>query len=91
MSEENNYIGNLSSLVKTISMLIAGAVIGVLVNFGLNLSIDTATLSGVIGSIIWLGISYIDMRYPNTIFPQKTETPTEPEVEDLDVGEEDGC
>ena len=91
MSDMNSYIGNLSSLVKTISMLIAGAVIGVLLNFGLKLPIDTATLSGVIFSLLWLGLSYIDMRYPNTIFPKKTETPTEPEVEDLDVGEEDGC
>ena len=88
MSEENNYIGNLSSLVKTISMLIAGAVIGLLVNFGLKLPIDTATLSAAIGSLIWLGLSYIDMKYPNTIFPQKTETPTD---ENIDVGEEDGC
>ena len=88
MSDMNSYIGNLSSLVKTISMLIAGAVIGVLVNFGLKLPIDTATLSGVIGSIIWLGISYIDMKYPNTIFPKQTKTPTE--TEDY-VGEDDGC
>lgn len=86
MSNENNYIGNLSSLVKTISMLIAGAVIGLLVNFGLNLPIDTATLSAAIGSIIWLGISYIDMKYPNTIFPKQNETPI-----DENVGEEDGC
>ena len=85
---DNNYIGNLSSLVKTISMAIAGAVIGILVNFGLNLPIDTATLSGAIGTIIWLGISYIDMKYPNTIFPKQTETPTE--TEDY-VGEDDGC
>lgn len=84
MSDETNYIGNLSSLVKTISMLLAGAIIGLLVNIGLNLPIDNATLSATIGSIIWLGLAYIDMKYPNTIFPKK---PTEENI----VGEEDGC
>ena len=86
MSDENNYIGNLSSIVKTISMLIAGAIIGLLANYGLKLGVDTATLSEVIGAIIFLGLAYVDMKYPNTMIRGKTPT----QDEDL-TGEEDGC
>ena len=86
MSNETNYIGNLSSLVKTISMLIAGAIIGLLANYGLKLGVDTATLSEVIGAIIFLGLAYVDMKYPNTIIRGKI-----PTQDDDQVGEEDGC
>ena len=90
MSDENNYIGNISSIVKTISMLIAGAIIGLLANYGLKLGVDTATLSEVIGAIIFLGLAYIDMKYPNTMIRGKTTTTTDPtpEEEDLLLNEE---
>jgi hypothetical protein len=89
MSIESNYIGNLSSIVKTISMLIAGAIIGLLANYGLKLGVDTATLSEVIGAIIFLVLAYIDMKYPNTMIRGKTTEP--PITETPEDGEEDGC
>ena len=87
MSNENynEYIGNLSSLVKTVSMLISGAIIGLVANYGLKLGVDTATLSEVIGAFIFLALAYIDMKYPNTMIRGKTPTSQDEET----VGEDD--
>lgn len=86
MSNENNYIGNITTLVKYVSMLIAGWFIGYLVSKGLNLPITTEELSQIISAIIFLLLAHIDATNPNTFFNQK---PTETETEI--VGEEDGC
>ncbi len=61
-----NYIGNLSTIIKWFSMMIAGSVIGTLTAHGLNLNVDATTLSEVIGAFILLIIGYIDARFPNT-------------------------
>ena len=61
-----NYIGNLSTIIKWFSMMIAGSVIGTLAAHGLNLNVDATTLSEVIGAFILLIIGYIDARFPNT-------------------------
>ena len=100
MENSNEFIGNASSLVKTISMLIAGAIIGYLANNGLNLGVPTETLSEVIGAIIFLAIAYIDMKYPNTMIRGKNTTSTknnddeDPEklvLNDEYECDEDGC
>lgn len=62
-----NYIGNLSTIVKEISMLIAGWAIGTLAAHGLELGVDAATLAKVIGAFIFLIIGYIDAKNPNTL------------------------
>ena len=62
-----NYIGNLSTIVKEISMLIAGWAIGTLAAHGLELGVDAATLAQMIGAFIFLIIGYIDANFPNTI------------------------
>ena len=61
-----NYIGNISTIVKEISMLIAGWAVGTLAAHGLELGVDAATLAQVIGAFIFLIIGYIDAKYPNT-------------------------
>ena len=61
-----NYTGNISTIVKWISMIIAGQVIGALAAQGLNLNVNATTLSEVIGAFIFLIIGYIDAKYPNT-------------------------
>lgn len=61
-----NYIGNISTIVKEISMLIAGWTIGLLAAYGLNLGVDASTLAEVIGAFIFLIIGYIDAKNPNT-------------------------
>lgn len=63
---DTNYIGNISTIVKFISMTIAGYLIGVAASQGLNLPIDAAALSQLIGTILFFIIAYVDAKYPNT-------------------------
>lgn len=79
-----NYTGNISTIVKWISMIIAGNVIGALAAQGLHLNVDATTLSEVIGAFIFLVIGYIDAKYPNTFkFLDNAEPPVVPEPEIL--------
>ena len=61
-----NEIGNLSTIVKFVSMTIAGYLIGALASKGLNLPIDADILSQMIGALIFFGLAWIDAKYPNT-------------------------
>jgi len=63
MNEE--LIGNLSTVVKAISMLIAGQFLGLLAAQGFDFGVDAATLSQVIGAFIFLLLAYVDAKYPN--------------------------
>ena len=63
---ENNYIGNISTIIKFVSMTIAGYLIGVAASQGLDLPVDTAALSQCISTIIFIIIAYIDAKFPNT-------------------------
>lgn len=62
----NNVIGNITTIIKYICMVIAGWVIGIAVAHGLNLPITEAQLSEIIFVIIMAFIGYIDSKYPNT-------------------------
>jgi hypothetical protein len=85
----DNYKGNISTIVKWISMLIAGWTIGTLTSYGLNLTVDSATLAQVISAIIFLGIGYIDAKYPNTFkFLDNAPIDLTPTEEDLLLNEE---
>ena len=64
MNEE--LIGNLTTVIKTVSMIIAGYLLATATANGLNLPIDQATLSQIIISIIFFGLAYLDAKYPNT-------------------------
>lgn len=71
-NNETNFLGNVSTIVKYVSMLIAGWFIGLLVNHGLNLPISTEGLSEIISAIIFLALAHIDATHPNTIWNTKT-------------------
>ena len=62
----DNAIGNLSTIIKIISMTIAGYLIGALAAKGLNLPISTEALAQLIGTILFFILAYIDAKYPNT-------------------------
>ena len=83
----DNAIGNLSTVIKIISMSLAGWFIGILISKGLNLPISEAQLSEVISSIIFIIIGYIDAKYPNTLKflgnNTTTTTSSEPVIEDV--------
>lgn len=66
MNDENNYIGNISTLGKTIVMMFAGWCIGYFASKGLNLPIDAETLAETIFTVLCFLGAYIDAKYPNT-------------------------
>lgn len=68
MTEENtNFIGNGSTIFKTICMLIAGYAIGYFLSIGLNLPISQEQLSEILFIILCALGAYIDAKYPNTL------------------------
>ena len=81
-----NEIGNISTIIKWISMYLAGWLIGTLAAQGLNLPVDTTVLSQVIFGFIMLFIGYIDAKYPNTFKwlgnAKEIIDPTEPVLND---------
>lgn len=62
----DNLIGNISTIIKFISMTLAGYLIGVAASQGLDLPIDAAALSQLISTILFFIIAYVDAKYPNT-------------------------
>jgi len=91
----DNTIGNISTIVKLISMWIAGWFIGVIISQGLQLPITQEQLAEIIGAIIFLIIGYIDAKYPNTfkfLGNAKLQVdPTEPVLNDEYESDNDGC
>lgn len=87
MEKNTNYIGNLSTVVKYLSMCLAGVIIGTLANHGLHLPVDEQGFSEVIGAIIFLILAHIDATHPNTFFESEIddkETLDEDQIEDID-------
>ena len=64
MNEET--IGNLTTIIKTISIMFAGYALAYFVSIGLNLPITQEQLSEVIMTVIFFLIAYLDAKYPNT-------------------------
>ena len=62
----SNNSGNISTIIKWISMIFAGWMIGFLAAHGLHLNIDQALLSEVIGAVIWMFLGYWDAKDSNT-------------------------
>ena len=92
----DNLKGNTTTIIKWISMYIAGWFIGFCVSKGLQFPVDTETLACVIAGLIWLGIGYIDSKYPNTFkFLDNHITPP-PEInqilnDEYECDNNDGC
>jgi len=61
-----NEIGNISTIVKFVSMTLAGYLIGALAAQGLDLPFDAEVLSQLISTLLFFGLAYIDAKYPNT-------------------------
>ena len=63
---DNNYVGNISTIVKAVSMMVAGWFIGYVAAQGFDFGVDAVTLSQVISAFIFLILAYIDAKFPNT-------------------------
>lgn len=73
MSDDTNFIGNGSSIFKTIGLTIAGFTTPWLIKLalqylGLDLTGQETQIMQSLGVIIGLGLSYIDMKYANSYF-----------------------
>ena len=86
----DNTIGNLSTIVKIISMTLAGWIITALAAQGYNLGVDAVTLASVIGAVIGLILSYIDAKYPNS-FKWLGNAPIPIETEETVLNDEYEC
>lgn len=61
-----NEIGNISTIVKFVSMTLAGYLIGALAAQGLNLQFNVEVLYQLISTLLFFCLAYIDAKYPNT-------------------------
>lgn len=61
----SNYVGNISTIVKTILLVFAGWCIGYLVSKGINLPITEEELSEIFFMIVCFVWAYIDAKNPN--------------------------
>lgn len=62
----SNYIGNISTIVKTIFMMFAGYCLGYFISIGLNLPISQEQLAEIMWTIFAFIIAYIDAKNPNS-------------------------
>ena len=70
-----NNIGNITTTIKTICMLIAGYTIGYLVSIGLQLPINQEQLAEILFTLLTLIGAYLDAKYPNNfqfLHPEET-------------------
>ena len=90
MTDNNNYIGNGTTIGKFILIAFAGWIISLAASKGLDLGVDAQTLAQILGVILGLAYSYIDAKYPNTFkfLGNSTETI---EVEELVLNSEYEC
>lgn len=93
----DDFIGNFTTVIKTILCMFAGWCIGYFASKGFNLPIDAEQLAEIIFTFLCLCWAYLDARYPNA-FPflhkNRKECECIVETEEDLVNEEyfdDGC
>lgn len=74
--KKNIIIGNTTTIITTVSLSLAGLIIGILASKGFKLPIDEQTLAGIIGLIIMFGFSIINAKFHNTFFDGDEDTIT---------------
>ena len=84
----SNYKGNITTIIKWISMTIAGYAIGTITAHGLDLPVDSMTFSQVIAAFIFLGLGYLDSKYPNTFKFLHDDEDQEPEYPEISLNED---
>lgn len=77
------FLGNFTSIVKTVLLAFAGYCLGSLVSIGLNLPITAEQLSEIVFMLLCLVWSYFDMKYPNAFKCFKSNTVSVETEEDL--------
>ena len=67
---KNDLIGNLTTIIKAFSMIIAGWVIGLFASQGLDLGLTQTDIATAITTILFIILAYYDAKYPNTLLPK---------------------
>ena len=70
--DRTELIGNLTTIIKALGMIIAGWTIGIFASQGLDLGISQTDLATAITTILGLVLAYFDAKYPNTIVDKAT-------------------
>jgi len=66
MSNGENFVGNFTTVIKTVLCMFAGWCIGYFASKGLNLPIDAETLAEIIFALLCFCWAYLDAKYPNS-------------------------
>ena len=76
MKDFENYItiGNATTILNTVFLVIAGYVIGFLISIGINLPITDVQLASLLTSFVFLIFGYINAKYHNNIWDKDEDT-----------------
>ena len=85
---ERNVIGNSSTIIKYILVMIATRTLALAAAHGLNLPVSATELAEIFGYMIGFIIATIDAKYPNNIFNHLIEVIIHNETTDEDVEED---
>ena len=93
--QENNILGNSTTIINTIILMIVGIIFGKYGATLLKLGIDQTLLTEIITFIIFTIFAYINAKYHNNLFPTKQPVETEEQVlnDEYEIGdnEDGGC
>lgn len=80
MNEEDKYltIGNATTVINSLILIVAGYIIGGLASIGFNLPVSQAELASILTAIIFGVFSYINAKKHNNLFDNETDTITIP-------------
>lgn len=90
-NNNNNLIGNVSTIIKYILITLSGYIISASAAHGINLPITETQLTELLGIILFFILAHIDAKYPNNIFHDVVEFQSLKKVEDNEeIIEDDG-
>lgn len=88
-TNNNNLIGNISTIIKYVLITISGYIISASAAQGLNLPLSESQLAEILGIILFFIIAHIDAKYPNNLFHDVVDFHTLTKYEDNDETIED--
>ena len=76
MQEETNIIGNSTTILNSLILMITGLIVGKYGATLLQFGIDETILTQIISFIVFTAFAYINAKYHNTWFGNSAEEPT---------------
>lgn len=69
-SKNKIIIGNVTTIINTLSLMIGGLIMGLLASYGLHLPMSETGLAGVIGLMISTCFAYVNAKYHCSFFDE---------------------